>query len=190
MAKGSQSVRYVELEHEGPSTRVQVVLDLDGGARQDISTGFSMLDRLLQMASYDGYLNVGINVEADYRFDGLVASEVGAALGKSLRQALADGGTIVRTASVHGVCDEALVLVAMELQTRGHLSFELPACEGPVGDISAPCIKEFFSSLVFEGEMCLHVHQGAGSSAHHLAQATFKGFGQALHLASRVEDSR
>jgi imidazoleglycerol-phosphate dehydratase len=50
-------------------------------------------------------------------------------------------------------------------------------------------VKEFFYAVSYAGEMNLHLRQLAGTNNHHIIEASFKAFANALDLATGT-DSR
>ncbi len=192
MSKGAPTVRYAEIERESSETRVQVVLDLDGGTRRDISTGIRTFDRLLGVLAFYGYMDIGVEVEhfvmpAD---DHNALEGVGAAFGKAIRTALIDSDSIERSATATEMMDESLVAVTIDLSGRSHLTYNFELTRERVGDIASESVKEFFVALTQFGRFGLHIRTLAGDNNHHLLEAVFKAFGVALHRASRHAERR
>ncbi len=110
--------------------------------------------------------------------------DVGICIGKAIHQAVLED-PIARYASNHTVMDDALVLVALDFSGRGALFFDLKFNREKIGDLSMESIREFFSVASNAG-ITLHIKKIAGDNDHHLCEAVFKGFGMALHQATRV----
>lgn len=190
MNKGTPGVRYAELYRETTETRVQIVLDLDGGTRRDISTGIGFFDHMLQQLAFHGQFDIGLAAEGDLHIDDHhTVEDVGIVLGQALRQALVDQ-SITRYGSNHTPMDEALVLTALDISGRGVLVFDVPWTREKIGDLSTECVREFFRALSMHAGMTLHIRKVAGENDHHVCEAIFKGFGQALHQATRESDRR
>lgn len=190
MSKSVPSVRYAEVDRETAETTIHAVLDLDGGERQDIGTGLGFFDHMLHQLAFHGCINLGLSVEGDLHVDDHhTIEDVGIVLGRCIREALV-GQAIERFASNHTVMDDALVLVALDLSGRGVLTFDVPFRREKIGDMSSECVKEFFRALCAHAGLTLHIHRIAGENDHHLCEAVFKGFGRALHDATRVSDRR
>lgn len=190
MSKNAPSVRYAEVDRETAETTIHAVLDLDGGTRQDISTGIGFFDHMLHQMAFHGHLNLGLSVEGDLGVDDHhTVEDVGIVLGRAIRQAL-QGESIERYSSNHTAMDDALVLVAVDLSGRGILTYEVPFRRERIGELSTECIKEFFRSICAHAGITLHLHKVAGENDHHLCEAMFKGFGRALYCATRSSDRR
>ncbi|MGV3617081.1 MAG: imidazoleglycerol-phosphate dehydratase HisB [Fimbriimonas sp.] len=190
MSKDAPGVRYADLYRESTETRVQVVIDLDGGTRRDIATGVGFFDHMLQQLAFHGQLDVGISAEGDLHIDDHhTIEDVGIVLGRALAQALGEE-PIVRYGNAITPMDEALVMVALDISGRGMLIYDVPFVRERVGDMATENIREFFRALSVHAGITLHIRKMAGENDHHVAEAIFKSFGRALHQATRVSERR
>jgi imidazoleglycerol-phosphate dehydratase len=190
MSKGAPGVRYAEIYRETSETRIQIVLDLDGGTRRDITTGIAFFDHMLQQMAFHGQIDVGIGVEGDLQIDDHhTVEDVGIVLGQALSQALGDE-PIERYGSNHTAMDEALALTAIDVSGRGVLAFDVPWKRERIGELSTECVREFFRALSMHSGITLHIRKVAGENDHHVCEAIFKGFGLALYQATRHTDRR
>lgn len=186
MSKGAPEVRYAEVERETTETRVRVVLDLDGGTRRDISTGIGFFDHLLDLLAFHGQFDLGVQAEGDLKVDDHhTVEDVGIVLGKALKQALIESDPVERFGDCHTAMDEALVLAAVDLSGRGHLSFEVGFSRDQIGGLATENIREFCKALCLHAGLTAHICKVAGENDHHVAEAIFKGLGRALHMATR-----
>jgi len=191
MSKEAPGVRYAEIYRETTETRIQIVLDLDGGTRRDVSTGIGFFDHMLAQLAFHGQMDLGISAEGDLEIDDHhTAEDVGIVLGKALAQALDQSDPIERYGSNHTPMDEALVLVAIDFSGRGGLFYDVPFTRDKVGDLSTECVREFFRALATHAGITMHLRKIAGENNHHICEALFKGLGQALHQATRRSDRR
>jgi imidazoleglycerol-phosphate dehydratase len=191
MSKGTPGVRFAELDRETKETRVNVVLDLDGGSRQDISTGIGFFDHMLELMAFHGLLDVGITAEGDLNVDDHhTVEDVGIVFGRAIRQCLVESEPIVRYADNHTPMDDALVMVALDVSGRGGLHCDVCFTREALGGLSTECVQEFFGAMATHGGITLHIRQIAGTNDHHICEAIFKGVGRALHAATRKADRR
>lgn len=190
MSKSTPGVRFAELYRESGETRIQVVLDLDGGTRRDISTGVGFFDHMLQQLAFHGRIDVGISAEGDLHIDDHhTVEDVGIVLGKALSQAVGNE-PIVRYGHTMSPMDEALVLVALDISGRGILTYDVDFRREKIGDMATENIREFFRALSAHGGITLHIRKIAGENDHHVAEAIFKGIGRALYEATRKSERR
>jgi len=83
--------------------------------------------------------------------------------------------------------DEALVLVALDISRRPHLFYGWKTRKVRVEGFDTSLIKEFFQALVNRASITLHLKVLDGENTHHIIEAMFKGFGRALHQATRLD---
>lgn len=191
MSKGARGVRYAEVDRETSETRVHVVLDLDGGTKQDITTGIGFFDHMLELMAFHGRFDLGVEAEGDLGVDDHhTVEDVGIVLGKAFRSALTDTDPIARYGSGHTPMDEALVLTALDFSGRGHYFFEGAFKADRLGQMSTQAVPEFFKSLAAHAGLTLHHRVLAGVNDHHICEAMFKGFGLAINQATHVVDRR
>jgi imidazoleglycerol-phosphate dehydratase len=191
MSKTAAGVRYAEIFRETSETRIQVVLDLDGGTRQDISTGIGFFDHMLAQLAFHGQIDLGISAEGDLHIDDHhTVEDVGITLGQAFRQALAEDMGIVRYGSNMTPMDESLVLVALDISGRGGLYYDVAFRRDKIGDLATECVREFLKAFAHHSHTTLHVRKMAGENDHHICEAIFKGLGRALLQATAKAERR
>ncbi len=191
MSKGAPGVRYAEIDRETKETKVHVVLDLDGGTRQDIDTGVDFFDHMLTLLAFHGLFDLGVKAEGDLQVDDHhTVEDVGIVFGEAFRKALVESGSLNRYASNHTPMDEALVLVVVDLSGRSHLTFDIDFKRESLGGLSTESVREFLLAFVRHAQVTLHVNKVAGDNDHHVCEAVFKGLGRALHVATRTSDRK
>lgn len=189
MSKDTPGVRYAEVDRETKETRIQAVLDLDGGLRRDITTGIGFFDHMLTQFAFHGEFNLGIHVEGDLHVDDHhTVEDVGIVIGRLVRDALGQSGDIIRYGSSHTPMDEALVMAAVDISGRGILVYDVPFRREKIGDLSTECVREFFRAFSAHSGITVHLRKMAGENDHHVCEATFKAFGRALREATTRTD--
>jgi imidazoleglycerol-phosphate dehydratase len=185
MSMGAPGIRYAEVERETKETKVQVVLDLDGGSRQDVDTGIGFLDHMLKLMAFHGSFDLGVQCEGDLRVeDHHTVEDVGIVMGQAFKQAVDGSYGLVRYASNHSPMDDALVVVAVDISGRGYLVFDVPFTRETLGSLHTENVREFFQAFAMNAGITLHFHKIAGFNDHHLCEACFKGLGRAIHAAT------
>ena len=191
MSKEARGVRYAELYRETTETRVQVVLDLDGGTRRDVSTGIGFFDHMLVQLAFQSQIDVGISAEGDLEIDDHhTVEDVGIVLGKAFRQSLDQSDPIERYGSSLTPMDETLVMVSLDFSGRGGLFYEVTFKREKIGDLSTECVREFFRAFSSHAGLTLHIRLVTGENDHHIAEGIFKGVGRALYAATRRSERR
>lgn len=191
MSKEAPGVRFAEVARETTETRVEVVLDLDGGTRRDIATGLGFFDHMLMQMAFHGLMDVGISAEGDLHVDDHhTIEDVGIVLGSAIRQAMDVGEPIVRYANAIIPMDEALVMCVIDVSGRGSLHYDVTFKREQIGDVSTECFREFFRALALHSGLTIHLRTITGDNDHHIAEGMFKAFGIALHAATRKGERR
>ncbi len=166
-------------------------MDLDGGTRQDITTGIGFFDHMLAQLAFHGYIDVGISVEGDLKVDDHhTVEDVGIVLGQALHQALDSDLGIQRYGNSMTPMDEALVLVAIDISGRGGLFYDVEFKREKIGDLSTENVREFLRAFSSHAHLTLHVRKIAGENDHHICEAIFKGLGRTLHQATQSKERR
>lgn len=191
MSKGTPGVRYAEVYRETAETRIQVVLDIDGGSRRDILTGINFFDHMLEQMAFHGQIDLGVSAEGDIEIDDHhTVEDVGIVLGQAIAQSLSPAEPVQRYGSNTTPMDEALVMVALDLSGRGVLCYDVEFRRERIGDLSTECVREFFRALSSHGNLTVHIRKISGENDHHVCEAIFKGFGRALFEATRKSERR
>lgn len=189
MSKSAPGVRFAEVDRETKETRIHVVLDLDGGTKQDISTGVGFFDHMLIQLAFHGQFDVGIEAEGDLFIDDHhTIEDVGIVLGQAFKQTLDQSTPIERYGSFYLPMDEALVLAAVDVSGRPGLYFDCDFKREAVGEMATECVKEFWKAFAMNAGVTLHIRKVAGDNDHHVIEAMFKAVGRALRIATTRSD--
>ncbi|MFZ4508396.1 MAG: imidazoleglycerol-phosphate dehydratase HisB [Fimbriimonas sp.] len=182
-------MRYAEIYRETSESRVQVVLDIDGGTKRDISTGIGFFDHMLNLFAFRAEFDIGINAEGDLVVDDHhTVEDVGIVLGQAFREAMKNSEPTERYGNFAAPMDEALVLVALDISGRGALYYDVEFSRERLGGLSTENIQEFFKAFATHSGITLHIRKLAGTNEHHICEAIFKGVGLALKQALTKSD--
>jgi len=176
--------RSAEVRRTTKETDVAVSLALDGSGTADVSTGIGFLDHMLELFAYHGRFDLTVAATGDLDVDGHhTVEDIGLALGEALKGALGDKGGIRRYGSFLLPMDEALAMISLDLSGRPYFVHDLRLAGVRVGEFDADLTAHFLRSVSTQCGMTLHVRLLAGSDAHHIVEAVFKGFARALAQA-------
>jgi imidazoleglycerol-phosphate dehydratase len=103
-------------------------------------------------------------------------------LGQALSKALGERTGIRRFAAAYAPLDESLARVVLDLGKRPYLSYNVPL-RGRVGTLESEVLEEFWRAFSIHSGATIHVDVIRGRNRHHVAEATFKALGLALHEA-------
>lgn len=179
-------VRISTITRKTAETDIELRLDLDGSGNSKISTGVPFLDHMLTLFSVHGFFDLDVRADGDVEVDDHhTVEDIGICLGKAMADALGDKGGIARYGSCFLPMDETLVRVVVDVSNRPYLHYEAVVLEPKLGSFDTPLAKEFFRAVAQHGGLTLHVDLLHGENGHHIIEAIFKGFGRAMHMATK-----
>ena len=113
--------------------------------------------------------------------------DTGIVIGQAIKNALGDKAGITRYGNFLLPMDETLVMCAIDLSGRPYFVFDAEFEAEKCGEMDTQMVKEFFYAVSYAGEMNLHLKQLSGSNNHHIIEAAFKAFANALDQATRID---
>ncbi len=168
-------------------TDISLTLTLEKGERQ-IDTGCGFLDHMLDLFAKHGGFGLALTCKGDTNVDyHHTVEDVGIALGEAFAKALGDKKGIVRYGFFTLPMDEALILTAIDLSGRAHLSYSLTIPAKRLGNFETELVKEFFLGFVRAAACTLHIVQMAGKNSHHIIEGAFKSFGRSMKAACAID---
>lgn len=174
-------------------TSVDLLLDLDGSGKCEVSTGIPFYDHMLTQVGKHGSFDLSISAKGDLHVDTHhTVEDVAITFGEALREALGDKSGVRRFASGLYPLDEALVEIALDLSGRPFIVWDVPLPEClPLGNppFDPQLAEHAISSLVTTAQITAHVTLKHGRNVHHIIEASFKGLGRCLRDAVRIEGS-
>ena len=183
--------RKAELKRKTSETDISVSLELDGKGKYEVKTGIGFFDHMLEGFTKHGSFDLKLTANGDLNVDNHhTVEDVGIVLGSAIRQALGEQEGINRYASFIQPMDDALVLVAVDLCNRPYLNFKYNFNVERVGYFETETLNEFFYALSYAAGMNIHIKVLDGENAHHIIEAMFKGFANALKIACAKDGDR
>jgi imidazoleglycerol-phosphate dehydratase len=181
--------RDAEVTRKTGETDIHVKLNLDGTGTAQIQTGVGFFDHMLVLMAKHGLLDLQVSCKGDLQVDSHHSVEdVGIVLGQAIAVALEGKVSIRRYGASFVPMDEALAMVSMDLSSRPFLYFDVPFSTPKIGDMEAELVEEFFRAVSVHGGITLHIQLMHGKNNHHIAEAVFKAFGQALKQAASIDE--
>ena len=150
--------RTAEIVRNTLETQISLTLDLDGTGVYDIDTGCGFLNQMLILFAKHGRFNLTVKCTGDTDVDYHHTTEdIGIALGDAFRKALGDKRGIIRYSDITLPMDEALILAAVDVSGRAHLTYDVTMPTEKVGDFDTELAKEFWLGFIRAAEITLHV---------------------------------
>ena len=183
-------MRKAEIARKTNETDIKLTLELDGAGKSEISTGCGFLDHMLTLFARHGRFDISVSCKGDTYVDyHHTVEDIGIALGDAFRKALGDMRGIVRYGSMFLPMDEALIMTAVDISGRPHLSYGLDIPAQKVGNFDTELTEEFFLGFIRHAGMTLHIKQLAGTNSHHIIEGAFKSAARSLAAAVKIEEA-
>lgn len=181
-------MRTATINRKTGETDISLTLTLDGVGTCEIATGCGFLDHMLTLFARHGRFDLCVTCKGDTEVDDHHSVEdIGICLGQAFRRALGDCKGIVRYGSTILPMDEALILTAVDISGRDHLSYQLSIPTEKVGTFDTELVEEFLTALVRQAAITLHVRQLDGKNSHHIIEGAFKSLARSLRAAVAID---
>ena len=182
-------MRTSEIKRKTNETDIKLSLNLDGSGKGEIDTGCGFLDHMLNLFARHGRFDLTVSCKGDTNVDyHHTVEDIGIALGDAFKSALGDMRGIVRYGSFILPMDEALVMTAVDISVRSHLSYALEIPAAKVGDFDTELTEEFFLGFVRHAAVTLHIKQLSGTNSHHIIEGAFKSAARSLAAAVKIDN--
>ena len=137
-------MRKAEIARKTNETDIKLSLDLDGSGKSEIRCGCGFLEHMLTLFAKHGHFDLTLSCTGDtYVDDHHTVEDIGIVLGEAFNKALGDKKGIERYADTILPMDESLVLTAVDLSGRAHLSYSLDIPTEKVGTFDTELCEEF-----------------------------------------------
>lgn len=184
-------MRTAELNRKTNETDIKLSLNLDGTGKSEIATGCGFLDHMLTLFARHGGFDLAVSCKGDTYVDyHHTVEDIGIALGDAFKAALGDMRGITRYGSFILPMDESLIMTAVDISGRAHLSYDLTIPAQKVGDFDTELAEEFYLGFVRHGAVTLHIKQLSGTNSHHLIEGAFKSVARSLAAAVKIDENR
>lgn len=184
-------MRTAEINRKTNETNIKLRLNLDGTGKSEINTGCGFLDHMLTLFARHGGFDLTVSCKGDTKVDyHHTVEDIGIALGDAFKSALGDMRGITRYGSFILPMDESLIMTAVDISGRSHLSYGLTIPAQKVGDFDTELTEEFYLGFVRHSAITLHIKQLSGTNSHHIIEGAFKSVARSLAAAVKIDESR
>jgi imidazoleglycerol-phosphate dehydratase len=183
--------RTAEQTRNTHETQITLTLNLDGTGESSIETGIPFFDHMLELFARHGLFDLAVRATGDLAVDyHHTVEDVGIVLGEAFKRALGEKRGIRRYGFFVLPMDECLAQVAVDLSNRPLMVYKVEATEVFVRDFNIHLFREFFQAFANAVGANLHLNLAYGAEPHHIAEALFKGFAQAMRMACERDARR
>ena len=184
-------MRTAEINRKTNETDIKLRLNLDGTGKSEINTGCGFLDHMLTLFARHGGFDLTVSCKGDTYVDyHHTVEDIGIALGDAFKSALGDMRGITRYGSFILPMDEALIMTAVDISGRSHLSYDLQIPAQKVGDFDTELTEEFYLGFVRHAAVTLHIKELSGTNSHHIIEGAFKSVARSLAAAVKIDENR
>ncbi|MBW1739532.1 MAG: imidazoleglycerol-phosphate dehydratase HisB [Deltaproteobacteria bacterium] len=180
--------RSAKVTRTTKETDIRLGLTIEGEGKFAITTGIPFMDHMLTLMAAHGFFDLTLNAKGDIEIDHHhTVEDLGMVIGEAFNKALGDRKGIKRYGRGVVPMDEALASVVIDFSNRPFLVYHVNFKHETTGRFDAQLIQEFFRAFVNRSGATLHINVMYGENTHHIIEAVFKAFGQALDEASMLD---
>ena len=182
-------MRTCNKERKTNETEICVNVNLDGTGEYKINTGIKFFNHMLEQFAHHSRIDMAIDVESKDKDNHHIVEDVAITLGSAIREALGEKRGIKRYGEKILPMDEALVLSVVDISGRVFSKVTTDIKDSMTSDFETVILPHFFSSFAQSSGMTIHIRQLDGYDTHHIIEAVFKSFAQALRIAVSIDSS-
>ncbi len=186
--RGKYVAREGAVTRTTSETDIRLSVVLDGSGTSEIETGVGFFDHMLTLFAKHAMVDLRLFCKGDTYVDAHhTVEDCGIALGEAIKAALGDKSGIRRYATKFVPMDETLVMANLDISGRPYFVYNMELRQNKAGDFDAELCEEFFRAVAVNAGLTLHLNLQYGKNTHHIIEAAFKAFGQALRRAAAVD---
>lgn len=182
--------RRAKIIRKTTETDINLEIDLDKTAGSRIDTTIPFFDHMLELFARHGLFKLIVKSKGDTKIDDHhLIEDLGICLGQAIGQALDKKKGINRYGSASVPMDECLCRVDMDISGRPYLIYNVKYGRRKLGGFDPALVKEFFKAFTDQSSITLHINLEYGDNCHHIIEAVFKAFAQALRKAVTLNEN-
>jgi imidazoleglycerol-phosphate dehydratase/histidinol-phosphatase len=183
-----QIPRCAHVARKTSETDIDIIINIDGYGKSNISTGLGFFDHLLEQIAKHGNMDLTVVAKGDLHIDEHhTIEDVSIALGAAFLDALGSKKGIER----YGFClpmDDCLAQVAVDFGGRPWLVWQAEFKREKIGEVPTEMFMHFFKSFSDNAKCNLNI-KAEGENEHHKIEGVFKAFAKAVKYAARQTDN-
>jgi imidazoleglycerol-phosphate dehydratase/histidinol-phosphatase len=181
--------RVAEITRNTNETKIYIKLNLDGSGKNNIDTGLSFFDHMLDQIGRHGAMDLTIKVDGDLEVDEHhTIEDTMIAFGELFNKTLGNKLGIER----YGFClpmDDCLAQVAVDFGGRNWLEWDAEFKREKIGDMPTEMFFHLFKSFT-DGAKCNLNVKAEGVNEHHKIEGIFKAFAKAMKMAVKRDPNK
>jgi len=188
----------IEVKRKTTESEMSVVLDfspLKSNYRENIDTGITFLNHMIEHIAWRSGVNVELKVKLDkFQLSHVICEDLGIALGKAVAEYIKRMGEkgIMGFGDAYAIIDESRAHSLLSFEERSYFSLDYNGV--PMTDMVEGMYKEDLETFLLgfsQGANCtLQVSLEKGENGHHIWEAIFRSFGQAIFETFKINPLR
>lgn len=184
-------MRCVDIKRKTAETDIELSLNLDGTGKSEINSGCGFLDHCLTLFAKHGSFDLSVKCKGDtFVDDHHTCEDIAICLGDAFSEALGEMRGIKRYGDIILPMDEALILAAVDVSGRAHLSYDMSIPMQKVGTFDTELTEEFYLGFIRKANITLHIKKLSGTNSHHIIEGSFKAVARALKEAVEIDEKK
>jgi len=174
----------------------EVKVTIEAGPKRDfiIDTSICFFNHMIETIAWRACMNIDASYQnTQFRLTHVICEDVGIVMGCAFKEmAEKSPGVNANGASICGI-DEAMVAVAVSFEGRAntYLNIDVPGAKiEQVEDMLASDLREFFMGFAQGARCTINIKAFSGENPHHIWEAIFRAFGQALQECFKKNEWR
>ena len=181
--------RVSSVDRKTNETDIKVKINLDGIGKNQIKTGLSFFDHMLQQLSKHSLIDIDLICDGDLNVDSHHTMEdVGWALGRAINDALGNKKGIKRYSYIYLPMDECLTRCCIDISGRPWLIWNVFLPNISIKEIETEIFKEFFHSFSQSAGFTIHLENIYGQNTHHIIESCFKSLAISVRDAVSLDE--
>jgi imidazoleglycerol-phosphate dehydratase/histidinol-phosphatase len=178
--------RSVKVNRETSETKIDIRLSLDGSEENEISTGLTFFNHMLEQLAKHAGISLLIDVDGDLEVDEHhTIEDTALVLGEAFKKALGNKKGIERYGFTLPM-DDCLSQVAIDFGGRSWLVWDTDFKREKIGDMPTEMFYHFFKSFSDTAQCNLNI-KAEGTNEHHKIESIFKAFAKAIKMAIKQD---
>lgn len=175
-------IRSTSVKRKTKETDISIYLNADGTGKNDIKTGLSFFDHMLEQIAKHAQVDLNISVKGDLNVDEHhTIEDTAIVLGQAFYEVLQDKTGMNRYGFMLPM-DDCLAQVAIDFGGRNWLVWDANFTREKVGDMPTEMFMHFFKSFSDASKCNLNI-KATGTNEHHKIEGIFKAFAKAIKMA-------
>jgi imidazoleglycerol-phosphate dehydratase len=179
--------RKAKVTRKTKETSFVVSLNLDGTGKYKGAFGVPFLEHMLELFAQHGFFDLEVAGKGDVEVDlHHTVEDLAICLGKAFQEAVGDKRGIMRFGAAFVPMEESLAQCVVDVCSRPFLHYRANLRKERIGNYEVELTEEFFRAFAMNAAVTLHINLLYGKNSHHVVEAMFKAFAQALGQAVRM----